>query len=66
MKLIDSLGPFRYEISGEKEQDAAEYLENALNFLSHDYSGDFSARWADVQETARQKFGVSIKIHEED
>ena len=64
MVLIESLGPFHYEISGAEEQAAAKYLENALDFLSHDYSGDFSARWADAQETAKKKYGVSIKIHE--
>ena len=68
MKLVEAIGPFRYEINGANEaiaQAAADYLEDALDRLSHDYSGDFNARWEDAQYSAKRKFGVTIKIHED-
>lgn len=64
MKLIEALGPFSYEITGENEAAAAEYLENALDFLSR-ASTNFDADWADAQETAKKRFGVTIRIHED-
>ena len=64
MKLVEALGPFHYEITGENESAAAEYLENALNFLSRT-SANFDADWADAQETAKNRFGVTIRIHED-
>ena len=67
MKLIEAIGPFHYEINGVNEaveQAAADYLEDALDSLSHDYYGDFNARWQEAQYIAKIKFGVSIKIHE--
>ena len=64
MKLIEALGPYCYEITGENEAAAAEYLENALDFLSH-ASANFENDWADAQETARKRYGVTIRIHED-
>lgn len=67
MRTFESLSPFSYEINGANEhveQAAVDYLQDALDSLSHDYYGDFNARWQEAQYVAKLKFGVTIKIHE--
>jgi len=66
MKLVESVGPFHYKITGadsESETAAAEALERAIDLLSHT-SQDFDADLRDSQDSIAKRYNVSISIHE--
>ena len=68
MKLVETFGPFSYRIDGNSEADeaaAAEALENAIDFLVHDYASpnSYQENIEDSQRTIEKRFNVKISIN---
>lgn len=62
MVKIESIGNFHYEITGEREQEAAQELESKLNFIMRDYRNPYTVQ--DISDTRRdisEKYGVEIR-----
>ena len=61
MIKIDN-GLFHYEVTGEREQEAAQELESKLDFISRDYRSMYTAE--DIADTRREianKYDVIIR-----
>ena len=62
MVKVESAGNFHYEITGKREQEAAQELESKLNFIMRDYRNPYTAQ--DISDTRRdiaEKYGVEIR-----
>ena len=69
MKLVETFGPFSYRIDGNSETDeaaAAEALNNAIDFLIHDFSStnSYQDNIEDSQRSIEKRYNVKISIYQ--
>ena len=62
MIKVETSGLYHYEITGEREQEAAQELESKLDFISRDYRNAYTAEdIADTRRDIAKKYNVIIR-----
>lgn len=53
---------YHYEVTGEREQEAAQELEKKLDFIYHDYYSRYTAQdISEARQDVAKEYGVEIK-----
>ena len=61
MKIVETNGLYHYNVSGEREAEAAAELENKLDFISRDYHNRFALDdIVSARNCIAEKYGVTI------
>lgn len=62
MKRVNTIGLYHYEVSGIREMEAGEKLEQRLDFICRDYRNPYTLD--DIRDAVRNiaaEYGVEIK-----
>lgn len=62
MKTVEYYSNLRFEITGEREEEAAEFLKEALTGVTKRKSGYIEAELDAILEEAKKDYEVEVKL----
>ena len=62
MIKVETNSLYHYEVTGEREQEAAQELEKKLDFIYRDYYSPYTAQdISEARQDVAKKYGVEVK-----